>query len=105
VRDARVSGRGIQPGLVRLPRAHCPLHFIIDFQDNPLGSVFSVFIFVFTLYYGEGIHNVIYIWTINAIEVEEAGIKFTADKKTALYIPAKGIASVTEVRSERLKVI
>jgi hypothetical protein len=82
VRDARVSGRGIQPGLVWLPRAYCPLHFIIDFQDDPLGSVFPVAILVFIPQYSVRIKYVLNISVISSIEQEKHGIKFAFNQES-----------------------
>lgn len=35
-------------------------HLVVDFQDAELGAVLPIFLFVFTLDYGESFHDVFY---------------------------------------------
>ena len=76
-------------------RQHIIGHFIVDFQDDPLGAVFAVGGFIFALDDGEGFHNVIDIISLDVIKVEVGGIQLTAEQEAALFIAALVTALIT----------
>lgn len=54
------AGRGIKSGAIFCVGGEALGHLVVDFQDASLGAVFSVFLFVFAFYDGEGLHDVLH---------------------------------------------
>ena len=57
----RVGGRGIEASLVGLAGLDRTSHFVIDFQDHPLGPVLAVRRFVLSLNDWERVHDISHV--------------------------------------------
>lgn len=79
MRYARVGGGWVEEGLVRLAASYGSSHGVVDLEDGVFSAVVTVGFFVFAFDYGEGIHDVVYVVTLDAVEVEVGGIEFTAE--------------------------
>ena len=56
----RRAGGWVEAGLVGGACAHRLGHFVVDFEDDSFGAVFSVLFFVLAADDGEGVHNVVH---------------------------------------------
>lgn len=54
------AGKGIKSGAVFCVGGEVMGHLVVNFQDAELGAVLATFLFVFTLDYGESLHDVLY---------------------------------------------
>jgi len=68
MRDTRISRWG-KECTVGFASAHGFGHGIIDFQYNSLGTVLAVFLLVFALDEGEGLHDVVHVVAGDANEI------------------------------------
>ena len=74
-----ICRRWVESGLVRLARFRSTGHLIVDFQDDSLGAVFPMVSLVVTLHDGEGLHDVVHVVSLDAVEMEEGSIKLAAE--------------------------
>ena len=110
------TGRGIEGAEIFCVGGEAVGHLVVDFQDAELGAVLPIFLFVFTLDYGESLHDVFYRMTGSGeirqklrcafslpvglgaqVEVEIEGIQFTADFKSTLLVPDEGRSIIAAV--------
>src|SRR5690606_22461097 len=77
-------------------------HPVVDLQDEFLGAVGAVLGLVLPLHDGEGLHDVVDVITLDAVEVEEEGVQPSANYRTTPLIPSEGASQVTHVLRKSL---
>jgi hypothetical protein len=80
------------------------LHGIVDVEDNALGAILAMRLFVLAFDDGEGLQNVVRVVAPNAVEVEVGRVEFAAQQEAARFVPAERRASVAAVGGEGLQV-
>lgn len=65
------------------------LHFMVNFEDKVLGSVFAEFLFIFLLNYWEGFKDVVDIISLDIIEMEEGDGSFRKVMQRAFFHDSK----------------
>jgi len=84
MRHARIGRRWVEEGLVADSGADRLGHPVVDLQDDPLRSVLAVFGLVPTPDDWEGVEDVGCIVAVDAVEVEEGGVKLDRFDATRL---------------------
>src|SRR5258708_5001795 len=97
----RISRRWLQPCRIWLSCLHRPLHGIIDLQDDTFGTILTKALLIPFFHKGEGIHNVVYIFTCNAVQVKISSIKLAAEQEPPLLIPSERRVIIAEVACKR----
>ena len=77
---------------------------IVQLQDDTLAAVFAVSRLVLALDDGEGLHDVVDIIALDAVEVEIERVQLAAHEEAAFFIPDEWRAIVVEVAGEGLQV-
>ena len=80
VGDVRVGRRRIEARMVVLASANRLGKEVEDVEDHPLGAILPVLFDVLPLHDWEGLQDVLYILSSEAIEVEECGVEFGPKK-------------------------
>src|SRR5579884_2061016 len=94
MRHARVGRRRVEAGLVGVAGAHGLVHGVVELEDDALGAVLAVGRFVFALDDGEGLHDVVHVGALDAVEVEVGGVQLAAKQEAPLLVPAERRAVV-----------
>ena len=71
---SRIGRRRVEAGLVRLASPHGLSHGVVDLEDHSLRPVLTVLLLVLSLDNGKGLHDVVRVVALDAIEVEVGGI-------------------------------
>ncbi len=74
MRYARVGGGWVEEGLVGLAAGDRSGHGVVDLEDGVFGAVVAVGFFVFAFDERKGIHDVVNVVTLDAVEVEVGGV-------------------------------
>jgi hypothetical protein len=90
MRYVRVCRGRVEEGLVGFTASYGSDHGIVDLEDGVFGAVVAVGFFVFAFDDGEGIHDVVNVVALDAVEVEVGGVEFAAEQEAAVFVPAEG---------------
>ena len=102
--NAGITRGRIQARLVGLAGLDRPLHRVVDLQDRELGAIGAVLLNVLLLDDRKGLHDVIGVVAVDAVEVEEGGVEFAAKKEAAGLVPSERRAMVTTIACERSEI-
>jgi len=76
------------------------LHRVVDLQDRELGAIRAVLLDVLLLDDRECLHDVVSVIAVDAVEVEEGGVKLATEQETPGVVPAERGAVVAAVTGE-----
>ncbi len=99
-----VGWRGVEDRLVGLAGGDGCGHGVVAFEDDALGAVLAVGGLVLAPHDRERVEDVVDVVALDAVEVEERGVKFRTQQEAPLWLPAERRAVVARVGGERLQV-
>ena len=81
------------------------LQFVVDRQDGVFGAVRAVRHHVFLPHDGEGIHDVVHVVSLDAVQDEVERVEFGAEPEAAFIVPGEGVAGVVQVAGKAGEVV